>query len=64
MGLEYSEKFFLQELSDSAKKAKKKMKGLSIGPLIKIIRNQLGMTQKNLSKRASVPQSTIIRIEC
>jgi transcriptional regulator with XRE-family HTH domain len=58
-----SEKLLLEEVTESAERAKKASKGLSIGSYIKMIRLQLGMSQVILAKRASVPQSTISRIE-
>jgi len=58
-----SEKLFLEELMQAAAKAAWAARGLSIGLLIKTIRTQLGMSQKALAKRASVPQSTISRVE-
>ena len=58
-----SEKILLEELSHEGKEIKKHSKNLSIGELLKLIRLQLGMSQKVLSKRARVPQPTISRIE-
>lgn len=58
-----SEKLFIEEVFRAAKMAKEASKNLHFGYLIKIVRIQLGMSQKNLSLRASVPQSTISRIE-
>ncbi len=59
----FSERLLIEEVAESAKKTKESSKGLNIGPLIKMIRHQLGMSQIILSKRAGVPQSTISRIE-
>ncbi|MBS0620380.1 MAG: helix-turn-helix domain-containing protein [Verrucomicrobia bacterium] len=47
----------------SAQRLREAIRGLSIGTLIKIIRSQLGISQKALARRAEVPQSTISRIE-
>jgi transcriptional regulator with XRE-family HTH domain len=58
-----SEKLLVQEASEAAQKAKEASKGLQIGALIKMYRSQIGMSQKYLSKRAEVPQSTISRVE-
>ncbi|NGX59418.1 MAG: Antitoxin HipB [Chlamydiae bacterium] len=58
-----SEKILIEEVASIAKKMEGEIKGLSIGDMIKLIRTQLGMSQKILAKRASVPQSTISRIE-
>jgi transcriptional regulator with XRE-family HTH domain len=58
-----SEKLFLEELMQAAQKASWAARGLSIGLLIKGIRTQLGMSQKALAKHASIPQSTISRVE-
>ncbi|NGX39593.1 MAG: hypothetical protein KR126chlam1_00925 [Chlamydiae bacterium] len=61
--LNTSEKLLVEEVAQIAEKAKRPSRGLSIGALIKMIRNQLGMSQKALARRAHVPQSTISRIE-
>ena len=58
-----SEKLLIEEISNAAQKIKTLTRGLSIGAMIKLIRTQLGMSQKILAKRARVPQSTISRIE-
>lgn len=58
-----SEKILLEEASLAAKQAKIATRGMSIGALIKLIRIQLGMSQKNLAKRARVPQPTISHVE-
>jgi transcriptional regulator with XRE-family HTH domain len=58
-----SEKLLIEEVTQSAEKTRKISRGLPIGSLIKMIRTQLGMSQKNVAKRARVPQSTIARIE-
>ncbi len=58
-----SEKVLIKEIAQAAHKAKTALKSLSIGALIKLIRTQLGMSQRILAKRANVPQSTVSRIE-
>lgn len=58
-----SEKLLIEEITQAAQKTRIAVRGLTIGALIKFIRVQLGMSQKALAKRASVPQSTISRIE-
>lgn len=58
-----SEKLFIEEVTAAAQKLKETTRGLSIGSLITSIRSLLGMSQRVLAKRASVPQSTISRIE-
>ncbi len=58
-----SEKLLIEEITEAAQKTRVKVRGLTIGALIKSIRIQLGMSQKALAKRAGVPQSTISRIE-
>jgi predicted DNA-binding mobile mystery protein A len=58
-----SQKLLIEEVRISAQNLKIKTRGMTIGPFIKFIRNQLGMSQKILSQRAGVPQSTISRIE-
>lgn len=58
-----AERTFIQEVVDESKKLKLAMRGLSIGSLIKLIRQHMGMSQKALAKRAGVPQSTVSRIE-
>ncbi len=58
-----AEQTFIQEVVDESKKLKSAMRGLAIGSFIKLIRQQLGMSQKVLAARAGVPQSTVSRIE-
>lgn len=58
-----SEKLILEEIVDAAHKLKISSRGLSLGKMIAMLRNQLGMSQKILARRAKVPQSTISRIE-
>lgn len=59
----YSEQQLIEDLSHISMALKKASKGLSIGAILKSIRIQLGMSQRALALRASVPQSTISRIE-
>jgi transcriptional regulator with XRE-family HTH domain len=58
-----SEKILIEEVRYAAKNASIAARGLSIGQLIKFIRQQLGMSQKALAVRAGVPQSTVSRVE-
>jgi transcriptional regulator with XRE-family HTH domain len=58
-----SEKLVLDEIADAAHKLKISSRGLLVGEIIAMIRNQLGMSQKVLARIAKVPQSTISRIE-
>jgi predicted DNA-binding mobile mystery protein A len=58
-----SEKILVEEVMYASRKTRKATRGLSIGALIKSIREQLGMSQRTLAKRAGVPQSTVSRIE-
>ncbi len=58
-----SEKLILEDITDAAYQVKSASKGLSVGEMIALIRNQLGMSQKVLAKLAKVPQSTISRVE-
>lgn len=58
-----SEKLLVEEVAQAAGKAREASRGLSIGALIKMIRVQIGMSQKILSHRAGIPQSTVSRIE-
>ncbi|HEY5235029.1 MAG TPA: helix-turn-helix domain-containing protein [Rhabdochlamydiaceae bacterium] len=58
-----SERLLIEEVMQVSGKMKAAIRGLPIGALIKSIRQQLGMSQKVLAKRARVPQSTIARIE-
>lgn len=59
-----SEKLVLDEIIDAAHKLKVSSRGLSVGEMISMIRNQLGMSQKVLARLAGIPQSTVSRIEC
>lgn len=58
-----SERILIEEVTQAAQKLKTASRGLPIGSMIKLIRLQLGMSQRVLAKRAGVPQSTVARIE-
>jgi transcriptional regulator with XRE-family HTH domain len=58
-----SERLVLDEISEIGNRVRHLMRGLSIGQLIAMIRKQLGMSQKILSARAKIPQSTLSRVE-
>lgn len=58
-----SEKLLLDEITKTAHKMLQTMRGLSIGDFIRLIRNQLGMSQMILATRSGVPQATISRVE-
>ncbi len=58
-----SEKLLLEEIALSAEKLQQAARGLPIGELIALIRNQLQMSQSALAKRAGIPQATVSRIE-
>lgn len=58
-----SEKLFIEEVTNAARKLRSASKNISGGNFIKFIRSQLGMPQKVLANRAGVPQSTVSRIE-
>lgn len=58
-----SEKLFLERIFHAGKVLQKKLQGLSIGQLIPLIRSQLGMPQRTLATRASIQQSSVVRIE-
>lgn len=58
-----AEMLFLNEVALSAKNLLKITRGLAVGEFIKLIRNQLKMSQRVLALHAGVPQSTVSRIE-
>lgn len=58
-----SQKLFLEELTKNAMVLKSLSRGLSIGELIVIVREQLGISQAGLAKRAKIPQKTVSHIE-
>jgi transcriptional regulator with XRE-family HTH domain len=58
-----SEKLIIEEVSKAGDALHHILKGLSLGELIAMIRNQLKMSQRVLAKRAGVPQSTIANLE-
>lgn len=58
-----SEKLVVNEISRAGDHLQRLLRGLSIGQLIGIIRKQLGMSQKVLSSRAKIPQSTLSKVE-
>jgi len=58
-----SAKLLLSRIFDAAKNLVSMQKDLSIGELISLVRKQLNISQRALSKRAKVPQSLISIIE-
>ncbi len=58
-----TERLLIEDVTECAEKLKEASKGLSIGAFIKMIRTQLGMSQKVLAKQACITQSTVCRIE-
>lgn len=58
-----SEKLFLEGIFLTGKVLQKKLRGLSVGQLIPLIRGQLQMSQRTLAVRASIQQSSIVRVE-
>lgn len=58
-----SEKLLLEQIADSAQSLAQQQRDLSIGQLIALIRVQLSMSQRALSRRARVPQATVSKIE-
>lgn len=58
-----SERVLIKEVMQATQSLRKAARGLSIGPLIKSIRNQLGLSQRALAKRAKVPQSIVSKVE-
>lgn len=58
-----SEKLVLDEISEVGGRIRPLLRGMSIGQFIAMIRKQLGMSQKVLSSRAKIPQSTLSRVE-
>ncbi len=58
-----SERLLVEEVMHASRKLREASRGVSVGALIKSIREQLGMSQRTLAKRAGVPQSTVSRIE-
>lgn len=58
-----SEKLYLEGIFLVGEALQKKLRGLSIGQLIPLIRRQLGMSQRILATRALIQQSSIARIE-
>ena len=58
-----SEKIIINEVATAGYELRRILKGLAIGELIAMIRNQLKMSQRVLAKRAGVPQSTISNLE-
>lgn len=58
-----AEKLIIEAISQKSLETKKACKGLSIGKIIKMLRLQLGIPQKILSKKSSVRQATISQLE-
>lgn len=58
-----SEKIFLEDIFLLGKALQKKLQNISVGQLIPLIRSQLGMSQRNLAARATIQQSSVVRIE-
>ena len=58
-----SEKIIINEVATAGYELRRVLKGLTLGELIAMIRNQLKMSQRILAQRAGVPQSTISNLE-
>ena len=58
-----SKKLLLEEIGQAAHTLKQATRGLSIGEMIAMMRNQLGMSQSVLAKLAGIPHATVSRIE-
>ena len=58
-----SEKIIINEVATAGYELRRVLKGLTLGELIAMIRNQLKMSQRVLAQRAGVPQSTISNLE-
>ncbi len=58
-----SDKLFIEDIARTAQKTKEVSRGMSLGSFIRMIRLQIGMSQKILSQRVCVPQATVSRIE-
>lgn len=58
-----AEKMFLEEVSCKGLQLQQSLRGMSIGQLIRMIRKQLGMSQKILCSKAKIPQPTLSKIE-
>lgn len=57
------EKMFLEEISQIAQTLLRKQKHLPLGGHIKLIRQQLGMSQRDLARRCHMTQAMISKIE-
>ncbi len=53
----------IQSLLEKGVALSKEQEALSSGSVIQLMRRYLGMTQRQLAKRAQIPQSTVARIE-
>jgi len=58
-----SEKLLIKEITKIGEHLQWMLRDLSIGQIIEMFRKQLGMSQKDLSSRAKIPQPTLSRIE-
>lgn len=58
-----SEKILVEAIAKKTHELVECQRGLSIGLLLGMIRRQLKMSQRTLSKKSGVPQTTISRIE-
>ncbi len=58
-----SERVFLDELMKAAQQLRVSTRSLTLGEMIALIRQHLGMSQSILSRLSEVPQSSISRIE-
>jgi transcriptional regulator with XRE-family HTH domain len=58
-----SEKIIVNEVATAGYELRRILKGLTLGEIIAMIRNQLKMSQRILAQRAGVPQSTISNLE-
>ena len=58
-----SEKLLLDEIATAARNLKVIQRNLSPGQVIALYRRQLGMSQRDLAKRAKIPQASLSGIE-
>ena len=58
-----SEKLIIEELFKRGKGIQGALKGLIIGELVSMIRKQFNMSQRDLARRAKIPQSMVSNLE-
>ena len=58
-----SQSIIVKDVAEVASKLKEASRGINFGEQVKLIREQLGMSQRTLALRSNTPQPTISKVE-